>query len=81
MKQTSRARLEAVEKLIKNKPTWPTCDCLMNDGGKKRLFGMMVIQPFLDGEIAAVTTNDADLAAMLRAMDVDETITIEVKEF
>lgn len=81
MKQTNRARLEAVEKLIKSKTTWPTCICLMKGGGQQRLFGMMVLQPFLDGEIDAITTNDADLAAMLRGMDTEETVKIDVKEF
>lgn len=79
MKSTNRARLQAVEKLIKGKATWPTCDCLMRDGNEQRFFGMMVVEPFLNGEIVALTTNDADLAAMLRAMD--ETINIDVKEF
>lgn len=81
MKSTNRARLQAVEKLIKGKSTWPTCDCLMRDGNEQRLFGMMVVEPFLNGDIVALTTNDADLAAMLRAMDTDETINIDVKEF
>lgn len=77
----STGRVVAIEKLVKSKPTWPTCDCLMTDGTRQRLFGMMVVQPFLNGDVAELVTNDGDLAAMLRAMDTDETITIKVKEF
>jgi hypothetical protein len=50
----------------------------MSDGGEKRLFGMSVLQPFLNGDIAALTTNDADLAAMLRQMDTDGTVEITI---
>ena len=72
-------RVRALENLIRSKPTWPTCVCRMKDGTEKKIFGMMVIEPFLNGEIVALTTNDADIAAMLQAMD--ETINIDVKEF
>jgi len=76
--KSSFTRVRALENMIRSKPTWPTCDCLMRDGNEKKLFGMMVLQPFLDGEIAALTTNDADLAAMLRAMDTDNTVEIKL---
>ena len=76
--KSNLARVFALEKMVKSKPTWPTCDCLMKDGDERRFFGMMVLQPFLDGEIAALTTNDADLAAMLRAMDTDNTVEIKL---
>lgn len=76
----SAGRVAAIEKLVKNKATWPTCDCLMTDGTRQRLFGMMVVQPFLNGDVAELVTNDGDLAAMLRAMDTNETIKIEIKE-
>lgn len=76
----SAGRVAAIEKLVKNKPTWPTCDCLMTDGTRQRLFGMTVVQPFLNGDVAELVTNDGDLAAMLRAMDTNETIKIEIKE-
>lgn len=80
MKQTVLARTMAIEKVVKSKATWPTCDCLMTDGTRQRLFGMMIVQPFLNGEVAELVTNDNDLAALLRAMDTDETIKIDVKE-
>ena len=76
--KSNMLRVRALENLIRSKPTWPTCDCLMKDGDERRFFGMMVLQPFLDGEIVALTTNDADLAAMLRAMDTDNTVEIKL---
>lgn len=76
--KSNLARVFALEKMVKSKPTWPTCDCLMKDGDEKKFFGMMVLQPFLDGEIVALTTNDADLAAMLRQMDTDKTVEINL---
>lgn len=76
--KSNMMRVRALENLIRSKPTWPTCDCLMKDGDEKKFFGMMVLQPFLDGEIAALTTNDADLANMLRAMDTDKTVEIKL---
>lgn len=76
--KSNMLRVRALENLIRSKPTWPTCDCLMKDGDEKKFFGMMVLQPFLDGEIAALTTNDADLANMLRAMDTDKTVEIKL---
>ena len=76
--KSNLARVFALEKMIRNKPTWPTCDCQMKDGGERRFFGMMVLQPFLDGEIVALTTNDADLATMLRQMDTDKTVEINL---
>lgn len=76
--KSNLARVFALEKMVKSKPTWPTCDCLMKDGDERRFFGMMVLQPFLDGEIVALTTNDADLAAMLRQMDTDKTVEINL---
>lgn len=71
-------RVRALENLIRSKPTWPTCDCTMKNGEEKRFFGAMVLQPFLDGEIVALTTNDADIASMLRHMDMDETVDIKL---
>ena len=76
--KSNMLRVRALENLIRSKPTWPTCDCLMKDGDEKKFFGMMVLQPFLDGEIAALTTNDADLANMLRAMDTDKAVEIKL---
>ena len=76
--KTNALRVRALENLIRSKPTWPTCDCLMRDGNEKKYFGMMVLQPFLVGDIAALTTNDAELAAMLRQMDKDETVEIKL---
>ena len=76
--KSNMLRVRALENLIRSKPTWPTCDCLMKDGDEKKFFGMMVLQPFLDGEIVALTTNDADLAAMLRQMDTDKTVEINL---
>ena len=76
--KSNLSRVFALEKMVKNKPTWPTCDCMMKDGGEKRFFGMMVLQPFLDGEIVSLTTNDADLTAMLRNMDTDKTVEINL---
>lgn len=78
MKQTVLARTMAIEKVVKSKATWPTCDCLMTDGTRQRLFGMMIVQPFLNGEVAELVTNDNDLAAMLRQMDIDETVEINL---
>lgn len=76
--KSSLVRVRALENLIRSKPTWPTSDCLMKDGNKKRFFGMMVLQPFLDGEIVTLTTDDADMAAMLRQMDADNTVEIKL---
>ena len=76
--KTTALRVRALENLIRSKQSWPACDCLMKDGGEKRFFGMMVLQPFLDGDIAALTTNDADLASMLRAMDTERTVEINL---
>lgn len=77
--KTNALRVRALENLIRSKPIWPTCSCRMKDGGEKKYFGMTVVEPFLNGEILSLTTNDADIAAMLRAMD--ETINIEMGEF
>lgn len=76
--KSSMMRVRALENLIRSKTKIPTCVCRMKDGGEKRFFGMMVLQPFLDGEVAAMTTNDADLAAMLRQMDTDNTVEINL---
>lgn len=76
--KSNMLRVRALENMMRSKATFPTCVCRMSDGGEKRLFGMSVLQPFLDGEIAALTTNDADLAAMLRQMDTDGTVEITI---
>ena len=76
--KTSMLRIRALENKMRSKPVLPTCICTMKDGGEKRFFGMMVLQPFLDGDIAALTTNDADLASMLRAMDTESTVEINL---
>lgn len=76
--KSNALRVKALENMIRSKPTWPTCNCRMKDGGEKRFSGLMVLQPFLDGEIAALTTNDADIASMLRQMDTDNTVEINL---
>lgn len=76
--KSNMLRVKALENRIRSKPKIPACVCRMKDGGEKRFFGMMVLQPFLDDEIAALATNDADLAEMLRQMDTDGTVEITI---
>lgn len=76
--KSNMLRIRALENMIRSKTAVPTCLCRMKYGGEKRFFGMSVLQPFLDGEITAITTNDADLASMLRNMDTEETVEINL---
>lgn len=77
-RQTTRARLEAIEKTMNARPSLPCCVCQMTDGKRKEFQGFTVLQPFLDGEITSISCDDTDMAHMLREMDTEKTISIEV---
>lgn len=63
-------RIAALEARTDNSPH---VYCDMKDGSKRTYYGVDVIQPFLDEEISRVRTDDADIAALLRAFNVEDT--------
>ena len=78
MNNTTKSRLNAVEKALSAKPLIPRTVCKFKDGSVSQITGTSVLQPFLDGEISAVCCDDPDLAHLLRAMDTERTVKIEI---
>ena len=76
--KTRAVKLEKEQR--RKKKRFPACDCVMRDGTQKRLYGLSVLLPLLDGEIATVTTEDADIATLMGKMNIFEAEIILKKE-
>ena len=74
------ASVKALEKAIKaNASFW--CLCRMVDGELHPLCGLSLIRPFLDGSIEALACNDSETAHLLRGLDAEKRVSIELVWF
>ena len=71
-------RLRAISKSIEQKPYLPRSICRKISGEIIELEGLTVLQPFLNGSFSEVATEDPDIAQLLRSMDTDKTVIIEI---
>ena len=71
-------KIAAIEKSLAAMNEHPKSICKLKDGSITQIIGISVIQPFLDGEIIEVCCDDADIACLLRAMDMDNKVKIEL---
>ena len=78
MNNATKSKLNAVEKALSSKPMIPRTICKFKDGSVSQIIGMNVLQQFLDGEISAVCCDDPDIAHLLRALDTEKTVKIEL---
>lgn len=76
-KQNPLTRLEALEMALQT-PKMPRSICRMSDGSIKEIKGLAVLLPFLDGKISSVVCDDADTANLMRAMDTEKAVDIEI---
>ena len=72
----TKARLDALERSGNAK--CPRCVVRMSSGEVKVIEGLSAVMPFLDGQIVHIACDDPDVAGLLRAMDTDHNITIEI---
>lgn len=72
------SRIEALKRSIDKKIDLPKAICKLTDGTITQFVGFNVLQPFLDGKITEIVCEDANTAYMLRAMDIEKTIKIEL---
>ena len=73
-----KSKIAAIEKSLAAMNEHPKSICKLKDGSITQIIGMSVIQPFLDGEIIEVCCDDADIACLLRALDMEKKIKIEL---
>ena len=72
----TKARLKALEQT--GGANIPRCVAKMHDGDVKTFDGLSAMMPFLDGRIVHVACDDADVAGLLRALDAEHKVTIEI---
>lgn len=77
MRNSILNRINSIEKAVSSKPMIPKAICKMTDNTIKEIYGMDVLQPMLNNEIVEAICDDADIANLLRAMDIDRKVTIE----
>lgn len=73
-----RNRIDALRRSIDKEIDLPKSICRFTDGSITQLAGLNVLQPFLDGRIMELVCDDANTAYMLRAMDTEKTVKIEI---
>lgn len=73
-----KSKIAAIEKSLAAMNEHPKSICKLKDGSITQIIGISVIQPFLDGEIIEVCCDDADIACLLRALDMEKKIKIEL---
>ena len=73
-----KSKIAAIEKTLAAADKFPKSICKLKDGKIIQIIGMSVIQPFLNGEISEVCCDDEDIAYLLRSMDIDRTIKIDL---
>ncbi len=78
MYRNTMKRLIALEKAVNAKANIPRSICKMKDGTITEINGTSIIQPFLNGDIVEAVCDDADIACLLRAMDSENTVPIEM---
>ena len=78
MNKKTENRLFALEKAVNAKAHIPRTICKMKNGTIQELSGMSVLQPFLEGAIVEAVCDDADIAYLLRSMDSENAVPIEV---
>lgn len=73
---STSARLKALESAKRD--VFPRSVAVMRDGTIRQFCDLAVLQPFLEGEIQHVACDDADIAGLLRALDAQHDVTIEI---
>lgn len=73
-------RLKALEEKVEILDKLTKSSCRMKDGEERLFLGFDVLLPFLEGELTHVTTNNRELADLMRGMDPDEDVKIELME-
>ena len=71
-------KIAAIEKSLAAMNEHPKSICKLKDGTITQILGMSIVQPFLNGEITEVCCDDADIACLLRAMDMENKVKIEM---
>lgn len=72
-----RKRLTAIKKTL-SPDVIPISICRDQAGEISTVDGMNVLQPMLDGAFTDIVCNDPDIAALLRSMDTEKTVNIEI---
>lgn len=70
-------RVDLLERAISSLDV-PKSVCQMEDGTIDRIEGLSVIAPFLEGKIKSVVCDNPDVANLLRAMDSENHVKIEI---
>lgn len=71
-------RMRAIEARLSDGTQVPVNLVRMQDGTIRELYGMNAVPALLAGGVEAITCFDADIAALLRALDSENQVKIEV---
>lgn len=71
-------RLKAISRAVEGQPCIPVSICKRTTGETMEYYGMTVLQPFLNGELSEIRSNNPDIVNLLKSMAADNTVTIEI---
>jgi hypothetical protein len=75
---SAKSKIAAIEKSLAAAVEYPKSICKLKDGSITQIIGVSVVQPFLEGKFSEICCDDADIAYLLRAMDFDNKVKIEL---